>query len=448
VKFIRQRLRSDEMGERGLSLIEVMVAMVLFALLSTGLIYTMIQIMSVTKDVRTRQVASNLAAEEIDRARDVLKVEELVSWTTDSGLDDPNDPQQRAGAITINGDTFHVKRNVQWVSDANSPLQCGASAANGTLRYKRVNVEVTWDGMRGSATPVRSDSVVNPRTRMNEENKGTMLVTVVDSFGAGVPNATVTLTPSAGAAARQTDAEGCAYFINVPPASYKIVVSKPGFIGDKNVLSPQEENVIVPAGASNTRVFRYDAIGRYQLTDPATTPTNLSATLIASESTRVVAVPSTRRLDVFPLSFKVIAGDSVSCPAADPAMWSVGQTATDPPSSLAPNDTESYLAVPGGGVDVPLRMGVLTVSGIPADRSIRAVSTSGSGHPACTATVTYNFAANAGQIALPFGSWTLSSVKGANVAPVTAAQISLQSYGTIAGGTVTLDPRTVTTGTP
>ena len=447
MKFIRQRLRLNEVGERGLSLVEVMVAMVLFALLSSGLIYTMIQIMSVTRDVRTRQVASNLASEEIDRARDVLKVEELVSWTTDSGLDDPNDPQQRAGAVTINGDTFHVKRSVQWVSDANSPLQCGASAANGTLRYKRVNVEVTWDGMRGSA-PVRSDSVINPRTRMNEENKGTMLVTVVDSFGAGVPNAAVTLTPSAGAAARQTDAEGCAYFINVPPASYKVVVTKPGFIGDKNVLAPQEENVIVPAGASNTRVFRYDAVGKYQLIGPATMPTNLSATLIASESTRVVTVPSNRRLDVFPLSFKVIAGDSVTCPAADPAMWSVGQTAADPPSSLAPNDTDAYLAVPGGGVDVPLRMGVFSVSGIPADRTIRAVSTAGSGHPACTAPVTYNFAANAGQIALPFGSWVLSSVKSTNIVSITAAQISLQSYGTVAGGTVTLDPRTVSTGTP
>src|SRR5690606_17034555 len=83
----------------------------------------------------------------------------------------------------LNGDIFHIERTVQWVSVTDSPLQCGASAGGEKLRFKRVNVRVTWEGMRASAAPVQSDTIINPRERVNDPAKGTLLISVLKAEG-------------------------------------------------------------------------------------------------------------------------------------------------------------------------------------------------------------------------------------------------------------------------
>ncbi len=68
--------------------------MMIFALLSTGLLYTMLSVLSVGRDSRARQVAANLAAEEIDLARDASSLFDARAG--------------RAPPCDLNGDTFHV----------------------------------------------------------------------------------------------------------------------------------------------------------------------------------------------------------------------------------------------------------------------------------------------------------------------------------------------------
>src|SRR4051812_19855589 len=112
------RARDDD----GMSLAEVVIAMVIFAIVSVGLVYTMLATMSMTRDSRAREAATNLAAEEIDLAR---------------AVSDPFALLDSSRTVTLNGDQFAVQRDTQWVSDPAADYTCGASGGAGSaLRYK------------------------------------------------------------------------------------------------------------------------------------------------------------------------------------------------------------------------------------------------------------------------------------------------------------------------
>src|SRR5690625_7351720 len=81
---------------------EVMIAMVLFALISLGMLYTMTAVKTSTRDTRARQVAANLAASEIDAAREI---EDLFGL-----LDDVK-------RVDVGSDSYTVTRTTAWVSD-------------------------------------------------------------------------------------------------------------------------------------------------------------------------------------------------------------------------------------------------------------------------------------------------------------------------------------------
>lgn len=446
---LRERLgiaRSGSHREGGMTLIEVVVAMMILTIVSTGVLYTMMTMLTVTRDTRSRQVAINLAAEEIDRARSVENVSDLVGWTTDSGDDDPNDPLVRKGVVVVNGDNFHIRRSVQWVSDPDSQLSCGASASQTTLRYKRVNVSVTWDGMRDGALAARADTLINPRGMVNDPTKGALLVSVVDSFGNGTPGVTVTVTPAPGVTANLTDADGCTYLINVNPNSnYTIRVSKSGFLNEQQVAAPSATGIAVTAGFTNSRTFQLARAGVYNLTYPAARPVNFKTSFISTERTYVATIPAASSASLFPVNYKVVAGDSIVCPASNPANWTLGDDGNDPATPLVPTDVQGYTAAPGGSVSVPVVTGQVQVSGVSSSKAIRAVSTTGSGHPACTAETTYDYPAGQNKISLPFGSWKLSLINAtgtASPAALAADKLTLLSYGKIAtNGTVTVDPR-------
>ena len=64
MRALRDRLRRRNEG--GFTIAEVMVALMIFALMSIGVIYSVISMLQISRDARNRQVAANLAAQEID----------------------------------------------------------------------------------------------------------------------------------------------------------------------------------------------------------------------------------------------------------------------------------------------------------------------------------------------------------------------------------------------
>ncbi len=449
-----------------MSLVEVIVAMFIFAIISSGIIYAMSSVLVLTRDSRARQVAANLAAEEIDLVRDTADLFDLLDADR---------------VETLNGDKFTVHRATQWVTDPSQDIVCGAGGG-GALRYKRVNVTVTWENMRTGTDPVRSDTVVQPDEKINDPAKGTVLVSVLGASGAGSAGVSVTATPSSPAngatpltvSPANTDAQGCTYILKVNPGNYDVKVSRSGYV-DSDQKATSVRTVGVAAGESAAVSFQYDKQGTFD--------TNYAAGYVPApgETLRVPAVPTTSfvstygvftatpssgtgrtrsmQLHPFASGYGVFAG---TCAAADPAAWPDGTDDLGQP--ISGERIDGVAAEPGGSVSVDVPMGVvkLSLGSGGATRYLRAVSASApaTGDPGCDPAVEYSFGSASGYgipshgnltVALPYGSWKLFYGTGGSpsswntaVGPGQITPTGLPDRTTVDGsGVVTFDPRVV-----
>lgn len=431
--------------DAGFTLIEVVVAMLVFAIIATGFLMTLTASMVTTRDTRTRIVAANLASQQIDLVRS-LDVFEVTSSTRD---------------ITLNGDTFHVAVHASWATSSGTTATCESGGATGSLSYRQVTVEVTWDNMRAGTPPVYADTSIAPDSKITDPSLGTILVGVIDAAGAGVSGATVSLSPANGIASVTTDSDGCAYLLKVPPAtSYTVTVTKSGYVSDQQVSSP-EAAVSVVAGSTSRASFGYDKATTFTSTyagGAATLPTDLTTSYISTYGGFQVAASTAtnpKSVALFPVSsgYSVVAGAYVetpgnattSCLAPDPGQWIADGT-------LLGTRPDAVAGLPGSSVAVSVATGVVTLSSPNGSgRYVTAVYVGGgAGDPGCGVGMTYTFGtvltSNAGTgsatLALPYGTWKLyrGSSSGSTTTLITSG-ITVASNGTVTSGTVLLDPR-------
>ncbi|MCC2317424.1 prepilin-type N-terminal cleavage/methylation domain-containing protein [Cellulomonas chengniuliangii] len=463
--LVRERLTRPD-SDSGMSLVEVIVAMFIFAIISSGIIYTMSSVLVLTRDSRARQVAANLAAEEIDLVRDSADLFALLDADR---------------VETLNGDKFTVHRATQWVTDPAQEIVCGAGG--GALRYKRVNVTVTWENMRTGTDPVRSDTVVQPDEKINDPAKGTILVSVLGATGTGSSGVTVTATPGSPAngatalttAPANTDAQGCTYILKVNPGNYDVKVSRSGYV-DSDQQPSSVQTVGVAAGESAAVSFQYDKQGTFDvayaagytpapgetLRVPAVPTTSFVSTYGVFTATPASSAGRTRSMQLHPFAsgYDVFAG---TCAAADPAAWPEGTDDLGQP--ITGERIAGVSATPGGNVAVDVPMGVVKLavgSQGAGTRYLRAVSANApaTGDPGCDSTVEYSFGSASGYgvpangnltVALPYGSWKLFFGTGGTPSnwntAVGAGQITpvgMPARTTVdASGVVTFDPRVV-----
>jgi prepilin-type N-terminal cleavage/methylation domain-containing protein len=457
VKALRQR-HDVRSSESGLSLIEVIIAMMVFALIATGVGYTMIAALRLTQDSTARQQAANLASQEIDLTRSIDNLFNLVDKTTTE---------------TINGITYTIKRTARWVSDPNVDQRCGVGG--GILRYKRVNVTVGWTGMTSDLPTVRADTLIDPGVRINDPDLGTVLISVSDSSGEPVAGATVTVTPGSPAnganplAAQPpvTDSLGCTYALMVDPGNYDVTVSKSGYVDITQDATPTVV-VSVEKSSASAAMATLDLGATFPISyatnyaGSATLPNNIDASFISTYGTSLQSGGvSSVTMFPFPAGYEVLAGiyndpanPSKTCKSVEPAEWSAGTAAGV--TYLAGVRPTSVAAIPGGtapSASVP--MGVVTVQMPNSRKYLVAVSQStgpsGTADPGCETAMTYTFGRLSRNeiitIALPFGSWKLYAASNStgtdgqlditSLTPLTAAQ------ETASGNILTLDPRQV-----
>lgn len=438
---LRQRLFTRAANDTGFSLIEVVVAMFIFTIISVALLYTMTNLLSVTRDSRNRQVAANLAAQEIDLARDINNVFDINSYSTEREL---------------NGDTFTITREQDWVYSTGGTAACGAGT--GALRYKFVEVQVVWDNMRGS-TGVKSETFINPNERINDPAKGTMIISVNTFDGEGVQGASITATPTAGASVTaNTDSDGCAFILGVAPGAYTVKVSSPpstSYVDLKGISQPTQ-NATVVAATSVSVPFTFDPSGTLRVTYNTagmTVPSNLPTTLLSTRDPVVnlataAANPRSFLVSPWPDGYSVVAGDALACFANDPSRWTASGAKANGelPEPVAP--------VAGSVVDALAPTVPVTITSMPtgsgSNRFLVAVSRDapGGGQPGCATQQVLRFAqatSSTMTIALPYGTWDLHRSSTSGFAPSGSTRfnsgITAGPGGTVASGVITLDPR-------
>ena len=439
MRRLRDLLQHDD---EGFGMTEVIVALMVFTVIALGMAAALLSMTRLVGDNRNREVAAGLAAQEIDRLRAVTDPFSVHS--------DPTQTQ------TVGNTTFTIDREVSWVSTTGSTANCGGGG--GVLQYKRVNVNVSWPGQQTLTSPVQSDTILAPATRINDPSLGTILVSVLGADGTGRSGVGVSVTATSGGAAvgavAATDTDGCSYVLKVTPGTYSVQVNKTGYIDINQIASPSF-SLTVTAGSSQTANFAYDQQASFGLkyasgfTPAPTLPTGITTNFISSTGnfpTTSTATP--RLLYPFPQGYAAVAGVTTNCLSVDPSTWAASKVNGVSMSAGVRSQTG---VAPGGTGTLLVPMGVVAVT-VPAQATsftaVGAAAPSGTGDPGCATPATYKFsfasapaAGSTVYLAVPFGSYTINKVNAALVSTQMTSGFTPANQGELTGSVITLDPR-------
>lgn len=458
-----EALRSGRTDE-GFSIVEVVVAMVVLAVLSTGIAAGTAVVARMTTDNRARQIAVNLAEAKLDEDRGILDPTKIYAGTSTQ---------------TVSGHTFTTTQTTSLVSDDGSNITCGSGK---TIYYRQITVQVTWAGMLSTTSPVRSDTIMSPNGRINDASTGSISVLVTGSTGTPEADVSVAVTPvSSTATALQTQPvptgpDGCTYAMGVTPGTYKVTLTRSGSVDTNQSSNPYNDAVVVAPGATASVTFSYDDAMNYDLAYASGSPVlpqTMPVTFLAASAAPYItpssaAPPSNVALYPFPAGYTAVAGAEADtngntlCAAEDPAAWP-GMTIGKGKSAQAVQQgvRGSAPASPGGSGTLTVPMGRFTLgnlSGLYVFAVAQNAPSATTGQPDCTAAnsgVTFAFPQTTTPatttFALPYGSYkiyTSATADGAILKAVAGGMnlsISVPGQNTmsaVSGGNVlVLDPR-------
>lgn len=443
ISRIAERLRSSRENEDGFTIIEVMVAMTIFALIAAGIAAGITASLVLSKDTRAREVASTIAMEDIDGLRDLPSIFDIKS-----GTDSPK----------VGNQTFALTRKVSWTRSSGSATACGTG--EGVLSYKAVTVTVSWKTSASSSgsQQVTMSSAIAPLTNINSDSTGSILIGVTNANGVGVSGIIPTVTGPDGVTMPATDAEGCTYVSGVAPGTYSVKIARSGYVDSNQQVSPSSQTITVAAGASGAAAFSFDVAAKYTFTYTSTPdvgamlPTNMPTTLINPTSGTTQLPNTASSASLFPYgSYRVVAGSYVvdasgtsssTCLSPEPGSWTTPNAKSKVGTPSEPLNNKATITV---------QMGAVKLSGLTAGKFLTAKTTTPvNGDPGCAAGMTLQFpklAAGTASIALPWGTWKIYSGDTAgsttNALALTNENAAMVTNGAVRSGAVMVDPRPV-----
>ncbi|MPZ69634.1 MAG: DNRLRE domain-containing protein [Actinobacteria bacterium] len=236
----REIARRRAGGEAGVTLIELMIALTIFAVVSSGVAIAMGSALGLTRNNRNRSVAANLAATEMDIVRST-KFESLPLTDVETKK-------------TITDVEYTILRQTAWVSKDGTSGVC--SPPEGTaLAFLRVFVTVTWPDMAG-VEPVESETILAPPIGAYNSDLGHLAVMVRDRDATPLDGVLVT-AEGPGGTFTETTVEGCAFFVGLAPGQFDVSLSTTGFVDDQNDPNPTQP-LVITAGSITSGEFVYD----------------------------------------------------------------------------------------------------------------------------------------------------------------------------------------------
>jgi prepilin-type N-terminal cleavage/methylation domain-containing protein len=404
-------MRTSDDG--GFSLIEVVIALLVLAGFAAAVGATLLDGLSVSKASRQRVAAANLAAREIEIARNQFASSETGALTLAASGSVTNPNPLSSGTTVVDGVSYSVVRTVQWLPTGNGASPCdGGSLVNHPSL--RVQVAVTWPDMR-TARPVTSSTLLTPpKGLLGSTTLAFVAMKVINAAGQPSASVQVHATGPGGAFVQTTDAAGCAVFQVGAAGTYTIVTDMAGWV-DQTGTQHAEKSIVAQAGQLARGETTYDRIATMNVNlsteagygMPSSLPSvNYTKPNVPLSTSRVV-VPSsgltTQISGLWPTrdGYSAWAG---ACADSDPAGLPTGGS-REAPVVISPGQTKDLTARLA-----PLDITVLESDGGPpvAGAQVSAVSQNCSGVP--EGTLSLGTTDSAGQLksSLPFGEWVLS----------------------------------------
>ena len=227
-------------GEAGVSLIELLIALTIFAVVASGVAVGMGSALGLTRNNRNRSVAANLAAKEMD----IVRSTEFTSLPlTDVAKNE-----------TVTDVSYAIVRQTSWVSKDGTGGVCSPPAGT-ALAFLRVLVTVTWPDMQG-VEPVQSETILAPPIGAYSSDTGHLAVMVRDRDALPLDGITVTAV-GPGGTFTQITVDGCAFFVGLAPGNFNVSLNTPGFVDVQNEVDPVQL-LAISAGSITSGEFVYD----------------------------------------------------------------------------------------------------------------------------------------------------------------------------------------------
>ena len=397
----RNRIRRSVAGVRaaapddsGFSLMEVVVAMAVFAIFCTATMGLLIRSSDATRGNLQRTAASNLLTEQIQLARGMTALTIPTGVTT------------RTQAVS--NTTYTITQTSKFLSADSTSSVCDGSGA--ALAYKLVTVAVTWPDM-GNIKPVTGNTL--KAVGIGTDGLNATGALAIGIGGAAGPNQSgVTVTLSSGQTTTTGD-DGCALFVGLPVGVYSAVVNAAGYVGSANTQLVTKTGFGVVAGALTRGNIAYDTARSFVLAAGglagAVVPAGLALQISGGQVTAPTVFPVCLATPVAACANGPTTGANGLAKEFFPGIYTVkfGTCTESTPSQIISDLTLD--STEGSTVTVP--MGTATINVIKtiggaslAGKTITATHASG-----CTETFTTPSVTGGTKLMLPYGNWTIST---------------------------------------
>lgn len=207
--------------DAGFSLVEVVVALVVFLLVSSAVVTLLIVGLRTVRENAERVTAAGLARAEVE-ALQARGAEAITPGLTEK-------------TVTQDGVAYTVQTSATWIQVDQTADPCAAVIDPAKLSLLRLTVNVSSPGLPG---PQSIAALVPRTTEIQSTGTGSVSVRVIDSTGLGVPSVGVTLRDTQTNTTFgqfQTDVNGCLIVSGITAGpSWSATIAKSGYVA----LSP------------------------------------------------------------------------------------------------------------------------------------------------------------------------------------------------------------------
>jgi hypothetical protein len=301
----------------GFAIVEVIIAftMLIIILIPAAALFS--TVIGISANARDRVEAANLGEQQIDVGR-ATSFGTLAAQATGGTV--------QSSTAKEGGITFTIAQTAAWVNESTNACGGTGNGAPGTQPILAMTETVTWPNM-GSTHPVVAQTDVAPPAGYYSDALGNLAVDVVDSNGAPVVGASVTITGPTNAGPIPTGATGCAFAAFLNPGAYAISVSLAGYVDMDENLTATKSNLAIGAGSTNGVPLYYAPAAQVPISytsTPAQMPAPPAATTTAAgATTTTTAVGATTTTTTTPSTtvayptngYPVTVSDTYSLPA-------------------------------------------------------------------------------------------------------------------------------------
>jgi Tfp pilus assembly protein PilV len=292
----RRRRRCPQKAQAGaadgFAILEVVIAFTMLVIILIPAAALFSTVIRVSANTRNRVEAANLAAEQIDVGR-------ATSFGTLAA-------QASGGTVQTStskegGITFTIAQSASWVNESTNACGGTGNGAAGTQPILAMTETVTWPDM-GSTHPIVAQTDVAPPAGYYSNSLGNLAVDVVDSNGAPVVGASVTITGPTDAGPILTGATGCAFAAFLNPGAYAVSASLAGYVDmDENLTASapapgKPPNIAIGAGSTVGWTLHYAPAAQVPISytsTPAQMPAPTTTTTLAGPTTTTSSTTTT-----------------------------------------------------------------------------------------------------------------------------------------------------------